>query len=216
MDGVTTLLLVSGHPLMTNGLCALFKTERSYRVLAETVDGPVAIEAAARLGPHVVIVDLIAQALNGLAMVRQIRKRVPRARIVALSMCTEAAYVSEALHNGVSAYVLKSENFRGLLRAVRDAVSGRQYISAMLDAAAIRRQAARGRADPYESLTLRERQVLQLAAEGRTSAQIAERLGISRRTAETHRANIYKKLMLENRMDLVAFALRRGLVTRCV
>jgi DNA-binding NarL/FixJ family response regulator len=109
---------------------------------------------------------------------------------------------------------LKSENFHGLLRAVKEAASGRQYISPALDATAIRRAARQQIADPYEGLTVREQQVLQLVAAGRTSAQIAERLGISRRTAETHRANIYKKLLLENRTELVAFALRRGLVTR--
>ena len=215
MHGVTTLLLVSHHPLFTNGLSALFKAERSHRVVAESLDGPAALEAAARLEPDVIVVDLIAQVLNGLAMLRQLNKHAPRARIVALSMCTEVSYVSEALRSGASAYVLKSENFQGLLRAVKDAAAGRQYISPTLDATAIRRQAARRRiADPYEGLTVRERQVLQLVAAGRTSAQIAERLGISRRTAETHRANIYKKLLLENSTELVAFALRRGLVTR--
>jgi DNA-binding NarL/FixJ family response regulator len=123
--------------------------------------------------------------------------------------------VSHALRSGASAYVLKSENFDGLLGAVKEACGGRQYLSAPLDAKVIREQISRqGAMGPYEELTARERQVLQLAAEGRTSAQIAERLGISRRTAETHRANIYKKLLVDNRTDLVAFALRRGLLTR--
>src|SRR5690242_9623024 len=118
MNAVTTVLLISRHPLVTNGLRALFEAERSYRVLAECIDEPAAVQTAARLGPNVIVVDLVMQALNGLSMVRQIRKHVPRARIVALSMCTEVAYVSETLRTGASAYVLKSENFRGLLRAV--------------------------------------------------------------------------------------------------
>lgn len=200
---------------MTDGLAALFHRERDFRVVGVATEGPVAMEIVRRTNPDVVVVDLITQAPDGLSLIRQLKKHAPRSAIVGLSMYTDEAYVSQALQNGASAYVLKSESFTDLVHAVREVTAGRQYLSPSLNAHAIRRRTAAGsRPDALERLTPRERQVLQLAAEGRTSAQIAARLGISRRTAETHRANIYKKLLVESHTDLVAFALRRGLLTR--
>jgi two-component system response regulator NreC len=142
-----------------------------------------------------------------------LKKCSAETKIVALSMCTDAPYVAQALIHGASGYVLKSDGFADLARGVREAASGRQYLSPSLDDRAIR--ACRGRGDDgFHSLTLRERQVLQLAVEGCTSTQIATRLGISRRTAETHRSNIYGKLQIQSHADLIALALRRGLIAR--
>lgn len=202
---------------MTDGLHALFQRESHFCVVGEVAESPAVSETARRAKPDVVVLDLLAQALNGLSVVRQIKRNAPGIHIVVLSMCTDEAYISQALQNGASAYVLKSENFTGLVRAVHEVTAGRQYLSPMLDPGAIKaRQSNAGgkHADRFEKLTARERQVLQLAAEGRTSAQIAARLGISPRTAETHRSNIYKKLLVKSHTDLVAFALRRGLLTR--
>lgn len=215
MQSVTSLLLISRHKLMTNGLRVLFEAEQGFEVVGEVAEDEPAIETARRVGADVIVVDLIAQVLNGLSVIRDLRTRAPRSAIVALAMCTDKSYVSQALQNGARAYVLKSESFPDLVHAVREVTAGRKYLSAELDVDAIRQQVATGgRADRFESLTARERQVLQLAGHGCTSAQIAMQLGISRRTAETHRANIYKKLQVASQADLVAFALRRGLLTR--
>jgi DNA-binding NarL/FixJ family response regulator len=215
MGIVTSLLLIGRHKLVTDGLRGLFQAQSDLEVVGQISDSPAAIQAARAIEADVIIVDLIAQALNGVSVIRDLRKHAARSAIVALSMCVEESYVSQALQNGASGYVLKSESFSDLLHAVREVAAGRQYLSAGLDADAIRRQlACGGRADKFESLTARERQVLYLAAQGCTSARIATQLGISPRTAETHRANIYKKLEFASHAQLVTFALRRGLLTR--
>jgi two-component system response regulator NreC len=212
---VTTLLLVSRHKVMTDGLRALFEAEPWLNVVGQISDTPAALEAVRFSDPSVIVLDLIAQALKGVSVIRQLKTYAPRSHIVALSMCTEDSYVSQALQNGASGYVLKSEGFAELLHAVREVVGGRTHLSPALDADAIRRLVGSGDpADRFESLTPRERQVLHLAAQGLTGAQIAARLAISKRTAETHRANIQKKCGFASHADLVSFALRRGLLTR--
>jgi DNA-binding NarL/FixJ family response regulator len=217
MKPVIKLMLASPHKLMTDGLHVLFQRDSQFSVIGEVADSPTIADVVRRKKPDVVVLDLLVQALNGLSVARQIKRYAPGTRIVVLSMCTDEAYVSQVLESGASAYVLKSENFTGLVHAMHEVTAGRQYLSPELNPGAIkdRQQNASGRrADRFDKLTPRERQVLQLAAEGRTSAQIAVRLGISRRTAETHRSNIYKKLLVQSHTDLIAFALRRGLVTR--
>jgi DNA-binding NarL/FixJ family response regulator len=184
-------------------------------VVGVTPDDPAGVQSIQRVDADVVVVDLIVQALHGVSLIRDIKACAQRSAIVALSMCVEEAYVAQALQNGALGFVLKKQGFDELARAVRHAAAGRQYLSPGLDADAIRRYVASSdRADRFENLTAREREVLQLAALGSTSAQIATQLGISRRTAETHRANICKKLDFEAHVDLVSFAVRRGLVTR--
>jgi DNA-binding NarL/FixJ family response regulator len=217
MKPVTRLLLISRHKIMTDGLRALFKSERQVRVVGEAADEAEALDLAERTNADIAVIDLIAQVLNAFSVVRELKKQSPALRIVVLSMCSDETYVSQALHNGASGYVLKEESFSSLAQAVQQVAAGGQYLSALLDARAIRerrRNTAGGAVDGFDRLTPREREVLQLAAQGWTSAQIAARLGISRRTAETHRANIYKKLLVESHTDLVALALRRGLLTR--
>jgi two-component system response regulator NreC len=215
MESVTSLLLISRHRLMIEGLRGLFEAQPGIDTVHEITDGPSVGETARRLDADVIVLDVIAQVLNALSVICELKSCAPRSAIVALSMCAEESYVSQALQNGASGYVLKSERFADLLGAVRQVAGGRLYLSPGLDADAIRQQVAGdNRADKFETLTARERQVLHLAAKGGTSAQIALRLGISRRTAETHRANIYKKIGFASHADLVSFALRRGLLTR--
>jgi DNA-binding NarL/FixJ family response regulator len=214
MQNVTRVLLVSRHRLIAEGLKVLLQSRREFSVVGEISDNATVIRAA-QIDADVIILDLIAQALNGLSIIRQLKARAPESSIVVLAMCAEESYVSHALQNGASGYVLKSENFAALACAVRAVISGRQYISPSLNADAIReRVASGGCADKFESLTARERQVLHLTAQGCTSARIAVQLSISPRTAEAHRANIYKKLDFASHAELVVFALRRGLLTR--
>jgi DNA-binding NarL/FixJ family response regulator len=215
MKHVTRVLLVGRHKIMTDGLHALFEREVEFKVVGQSADGPAAIDPIVRLKPAVVVVDVLMQSLDGLVAIRELKRRAAETRIVALSMCTDVPYVSQALNYGVSAYVLKSDSFGDLARAVREVVSGRQYLSRSLDHRAIKecRRKSRGElVDKFFTLTHRERQVFQLSVEGCTSTQIATRLGIGRRTAETHRSNIYRKLQIQSHADLIALALRRGLI----
>jgi DNA-binding NarL/FixJ family response regulator len=215
MKHVIRVMLVGRHQIMTDGLHALFEREAEFKVVGQAADGPAAFDAIVRLKPAVAVVDVIMQSVDGLAAISELKRRAPETRIVALSMCIDVPYVSQALVYGVSAYVLKSDSFGDLARAVREVMSGRQYLSRSLDDRAIRecRRKSRGKqVDKFQALTYRERQVAQLVVEGCKSVQIATRLGISRRTAETHRSNIYRKLQIQSHADLIALALRRGLI----
>src|SRR5688500_832235 len=168
-----------------------------------------------RLSPDVLVLDLMMPGLGGIEVLRQGTRRSPKTRVVVLSMHADEGYVVQALGQGAAAYVLKDASATELLHAVRAVRAGRRYLSPPLSEAAVdryvRRAEARG-ADPYERLTSREREVLHLTAEGLSSTAVAERLGISSRTAETHRANVMAKLGLHNRADLVRYAMARGLV----
>ena len=166
--------------------------------------------------PDVLILDLTMPGLSGLEALRIIRKRSPRTRVVVLSMHDNNAFVAEALKNGATGYVLKGSDEENLVRAVQDAASGRRFFSPPVTERAIDAYIEQTRAtqfDPHETLTAREREVLQLAAEGKTGAEIAARLHISQRTVENHRANLMRKLGLKNQSELVCYALRRGLIS---
>nr|NIO71757.1 response regulator [Anaerolineae bacterium] len=168
-----------------------------------------------RLQPDVLVLDLMMPGLNGLEVTRQVSQRSPRTHVVILSMHPNEAYVLEALRAGAAAYVLKESTSAELVRAVREAVAGRRYLSPPLSERAIEaymQKAESAALDPYETLTAREREVLHLVAEGHTNAEIAERLFISRRTVETHRANLMRKLGLRTQTDLISYALRQGIL----
>ena len=212
---MVTILIADDHDVVRLGLRRLLEAESDLAVVGEVADGLQAVAEVERLRPDVLILDLMMPGLNGVEVIRQLSKRVPATRIVVLSMHANEAYVVEALRNGASAYVLKGSAGVDVVEAVRAALNGEQFLSPPLSGGAIQayiEKAKRSAADAYDSLTTREREVLQLGAQGRTNAEIAERLCISRRTVETHRANGFQKLGLRNQTDLVRFALRRGIV----
>ena len=216
MKHVTRVFLAGRQKLIADGLRALFKNEPDFEVVGPVTAGAETVELIRTFKADVAIVDLLLQDLNAPSTVARIRMHAPETKIVVLSGSTDESYVSQALHSGASAYVLKAEQFSELARAIRGVINGVQYVSPPLDQRSIKeRRRAQGRQlDRLATLTDRERQVLPLAAKGRTSAQIARLLGISPRTAETHRSNIYKKLHIRNQADLVAIALLRGLISR--
>jgi DNA-binding NarL/FixJ family response regulator len=153
--------------------------------------------------------------LNGLEVARQLNKGGASVGVVVLSMHDDEGFVLEALANGVSAYVLKDSNSSDLVQAVREVAAGRRYLSPPLSDRAIetyQQMAKIGAMDRHETLTTREREVLQLSAEGHTSSEIAARLGISTRTAETHRSHLMHKLGLHTQSDLIRYAIRRGVI----
>ena len=210
-----TILLADDHHVMRQGLRMLLEAQEDFRVVAEAGDGLEAVKLVERLKPHVLIVDLMMPGINGLEVARQVSHHSPQTRIIVLSMYGNEPYVLEALRNGAVGYVLKDANAAELLRAVHEVVAGRRYLSPPLSEHAIEaylQKAQDAVLDLYETLTTREREVLQLAAEGRTNADIAAVLYVSPRTVETHRAHLMHKLGLHTQADLIRYALKRGIL----
>jgi two-component system response regulator NreC len=214
-ENAITVVLADDHQLVRQGLKALLEAEPDLRVIGEAGDGLQAIRHVEMLAPRILVLDLMMPGLNGLDVVRQLKKGSPQTNVVILSMYANEAYVLEALSNGAAAYVLKDSSSADLVHAVREAAAGRRYLSPPLSDRAIevyREKARAATLDRYETLTARERAVLHLAAEGHTNAEVATRLGISARTAETHRSNLMHKLNLHTQAELIRYALRRGIV----
>jgi DNA-binding NarL/FixJ family response regulator len=214
-ETLTTLLLADDHAVVRLGLRRLLEGEPGLDVIGEVGDGLELLSAVERLRPEVLLLDLMMPGLSGLEALRQVRKRYPKIRVVVLSMHASEAYVFEALRNGAAAYVLKGSGGSEVKEAVRAVIAGRRYLSPPLSERAIQsyvEKADGGVRDAYDTLSGREREVLQLAAEGHNNSEIAARLFISRRTVESHRAKLFDKLGLHSQTDLVRYALRRGII----
>jgi len=214
-SNVVTLVLADDHRVVRQGLRALLEAEPDFRVVGEAGDGLEVVRVIERLRPDVLVLDMMMPGLNGLEVTRQVKKRSPKTHVVVLSMHADESYVLEALKNGAAAYVVKDSSADELVKAVREAVAGRHYLSPPLSDSAIEayaQSAVSATTDPYESLSTREREVLHLAAEGRTNAEIGKRLFISPRTVEIHRANMMRKLGLHNQTDVIRYALKRGML----
>ena len=215
MKGTTTIVLVDDHKVVRQGLRALLEAEPGFSVIGEAADGLHVTGLVDRLKPDVLVVDLMMPGLGGLEVTREVSRRSPTTRVVILSMHANQAYVLEALRNGALAYILKDASAAELIRGISEAAAGRHYLSPPFSERAIEvylEKARRAAMDSYETLTSRERTVLHLTAEGLTSAEIARRLFISPRTAETHRAHILHKLGLRSQGELVRYAIRRGII----
>ncbi len=212
----TTIVLADDHHVVRKGIRALLEAQADFRLVGEASDGLETVQLVERLRPDVLVLDLIMPGLNGIEVARQVGQRSPGTRVVILSMHANDDYVLEALRTGAIGYVLKEASISELVEAVRDAAAGRRFLSPVLAERAIDayiRQTQESPLDRYETLTDREREVLHLAAEGLTNAEVAERLSISPRTVETHRGNMMRKLKLENQTDLVRYALKKGIIT---
>lgn len=210
-----TLVVADDHRVVRQGLCALLRTEPDFTLVGEAADGIETIRLVERLRPAVLVLDLMMPGLGGLEVVRQTAKLSPRTRPVVLSMHSNEAYVVEALRAGAAGYVLKDSGADELIRAVREAAAGRQYLSPSISRSALqayRRKAKEPTHDLYEALTAREREVFQLTAEGLSGGDVAERLFISPRTVESHRANLMRKLGLRNHKELIRYAATRGML----
>jgi two-component system response regulator NreC len=212
----TAIVLADDHPVVRRGMRTLLESEADFSVVGEAGDGLETVRMVARLQPDVLVLDLMMPGLSGLEILRIIPQRSPKTRVVVLSMHSNNAFIAEALKNGATAYVLKGSSEEDLVRAVREAAAGRRFLSPPVTEIAIDayiEQARAGPFDPHETLTPREREVLQLAAEGKTNPEIAAVLHISQRTVENHRARLMRKLGLQNQSELVRHALRHGLVS---
>jgi two-component system response regulator NreC len=212
----TTIVLADDHKVVRQGLRAVLEANPSFRVIGEAGEGLETTRLAERLRPDVLVLDLMMPGLSGLEVTRQVKKRSPKTHVVVLSMHRDESYVLEALKNGAAAYVLKDSSVEELVKAVIEAVAGRRYLSPPLSQSAIDayvQRASTATRDRYDSLSSREREVLQLAAEGHTNAEIGKRLFISPRTVEIHRANMMQKLALRNQTDLIRYALKQGILS---
>ena len=209
------ILLADDHALVRQGLRVLLEAEKKFKVIGEASDGLETLELVEQLKPDVLVLDLMMPNLNGLETTRQLSKQYEHTKIIILSMYDDEGFVLEALQNGASGYVLKDSNSADLVFAVNEVVAGRHYLSPPLSERAIaayQQFTKTGAFDKYDTLTTREREVLQLTVEGNTNSEVAQKLGISVRTAETHRSNMMNKLDIHLQADLIRYAIKRGII----
>jgi two-component system response regulator NreC len=209
------IVLADDHQVVRKGLKALLSTEPDFNVIGEAGDGLEAVNLVGQLKPDILILDLMMAGINGLEVTRQLAKKYPGIGIVILSMHSSEAYVLEALRCGAKAYILKESSAEELVYAIREVSSGRRFLSSPLTERAIEAYTQKEEIvqnDPLGQLTTREREILQLAAQGCTSTEIAARLYISPRTVETHRTNLMRKLDLHNHSQLIQYAIQHDII----
>jgi two-component system, NarL family, response regulator NreC len=204
------ILLADDHEIFRQGLRALLE-RGGFTVAGEASDGHAAIQMAAQLSPDVAVVDLAMPLLNGLDAAREITRVSSRTRTILLTMHAEDPYVAKALQAGIRGYVLKSQAAEDLIQAIREVGRGAVYLSPGVSESVVEAYLAK-RDLPLDPLTPRERQVLQLIAEGKTTKEVAAMLGVSVKTAESHRMRIMTKLDIHETAGLVRYAIREGLV----
>ena len=211
-----TLILADDHSVVRQGLRTLLEAHAGLTVLGEATDGLELVRLAETLRPAVALVDISMPNLNGIEAARQLRKRCPETAVVILSMHISLAYIARALHSGALGYVLKDDTLSEIVAAIQSAARRERYLCPRVAdqlADALMRGVAVDRLPDEERLTEREREVLQLIAEGNTTPQMAEKLGLSPRTVENHRANLRDKLGLTSQAGLIRYAIRQGVVS---
>ncbi len=221
-DAAIRVLLADDHDILRDGLKALLGMASDVEVVGEARTGSEAVAVAARLRPEVVLMDISMPELDGVEACRRIRQQAPEARVLFLTMHESEEYFFRALQAGAAGYIVKRTAAADLLAAVRAVARGESFLSPSLAHALVTDYAERGSrasaataeaaSDSYESLTSREREVLQLVGEGNTNQEIAVRLHISIKTVQSHRAAVMEKLGLRDVTHLVRYAVRRGLV----
>jgi two-component system, NarL family, response regulator NreC len=204
------VLLADDHQIVRQGLRALLE-KAGHSVVGEAADGREACELARKLQPNIAVLDLAMPLLNGMDAIVEILRVSPGTITILLTMHTERPYVLQALRAGAKGYVLKSQAADDLLRAIEEVGVGAVYLSPGVAVGLVDAYLSKDE-EPSERLTARERQILQLVAEGKTTKAIAELLGITFKTAESHRNRIMKKLDIHQTAGLVRYAIRRGLV----
>jgi len=204
------ILLADDHCIVRQGLRALLEGA-GFEVAGEAADGQEAVRLVETLKPDVVVLDLIMPTLNGLDAGRQILQRHPAMPVMLLTMHTEEHHVAAALRAGIKAYLLKTQAAEDLVRAIRDVVRGHVFLSAAISRVVVEGYVS-GVPAPGESLAPRERQVLQLVAEGNTSKEIAVLLNLSVKTVDSYRARVMEKVGVHETAGLVRYAIRNGVI----
>ncbi|MBZ5578114.1 MAG: response regulator transcription factor [Acidobacteriia bacterium] len=210
------ILLADDHTVVRKGLRLLLENETGFQVIADAATGREAVALAEQHQPDVVVMDIAMPILNGIEAARQIGAKLPHAAIVFLSMHSDESYVLRALKSGARAYLLKDSAEQDLINAVRAVSEGKAFfspaISKMMVEDYMRQLEERKLEDSYELLTTREREILQLLAEGKNNKDVANLLNLSLYTVETHRANIFQKLNLHSGAELILYAIRKGVI----
>ncbi|MCL4492321.1 MAG: response regulator transcription factor [Nitrospirae bacterium] len=210
------VLVADDHKIVRDGLRTLLGKHPDIEVIAEAEDGRTTVQLAGQLWPEVVIMDIAMPGLNGIEATRQVVAGHPDIKVVALSMHSDRRFVSEMLKAGASAYLLKDCAFEELVTAIRTVVANKIYLSPGIAGIVIEnyiRNAPKPESSVFSLLSDREREVLQLLAEGRTTKEIASRLNVSNKTIETHRMNIMTKLNIHSVAELTKYAIREGLTS---
>ena len=211
------IILADDHTVMRAGLRALLERQPNLEVVGEAEDGRQTVELASSHVPDVVVMDIAMPNLNGVEATRRMVSKQPTISVVILSMYSDESYVMRALEAGARAYLLKDSAVTDLIRAIEAVSQGKSFfspkISRILAEEYVRALRQKGVADSYELLTPREREILQLLAEGKTNKEVATSLNISVYTAETHRGNIFQKLNLHSSAELVLYAVRKGIIS---
>lgn len=210
------ILLADDHKIMTEGLRALLEKQPDMEVVADAEDGQTAVQVAQKLKPDVAIIDITLPALNGIEVTRIISALVPGIKVIGFSMHSNRRYVIEILKAGALGYVLKECAFEELVQAIRAVLANRTYLSPKIADIVIKEYVGlspKTEFSVYSILTSRERQVLQLLAEGKTTKKTASRLYVSIKTIETHRQRIMDKLNLYTVAELTKYAIREGLTS---
>lgn len=209
-----TVLLAEDHIIVRQGLRSLLDNEPEIEVVGEAGDGQEAIQKTEQLRPAVVVMDITMPILNGLEATRQIKKLFPAVKVVVLTVHSTEEHIFQILRAGASGYVVKQGAVPELIQAIRAAAQGETFLSPTISRQAIAEYGRRAEAmvDRYDRLTDREREVLQLIAEGRTSREMASRLHVTVKTVEAHRAHLMDKLGLHTIADLTRYALRKGMI----
>jgi two-component system, NarL family, response regulator NreC len=211
------ILLADDHTVVRKGLRLLLEAQADFSVIADAADGREAVALAEKLSPDVVVMDVAMPTLNGIEAARQITGKQPQTAVVFLSMHSDEGYVLKALKAGARAYLLKDSAEYDLINAVRAVSEGKAFfspaISKMLVEDYMRQMREKAVEDSYELLTTREREVLQLLAEGKNNKDVAHMLNLSLYTVETHRSNIFQKLNLHSGAELILYAIRKGVIS---
>jgi two-component system response regulator NreC len=211
------ILIADDHNIVCAGLKALLEAQPEMKIVAQAANGREAVKLAHQQKPDMVIMDVAMPDLNGLEAVRQILSNSPRIKVIALSMHSDRRYVTGMLSAGASGYILKHCAFEELVHAIRTVLSNQVYLSPAIAGIVVKELAqsktSRARQPASQKLTSREREVLQLIAEGHSAREIAERLHLSVKTIETHRRQMMEKLEIRSVADLTKFAIREGLTS---
>ena len=207
------VLVVDDHAILRDGIRALLDLNEDLKIVGEASDGKEAIEKVKDLSPDVVVMDIALPEIDGLEATRRIKKKYPQIQVLVLTQHDDKEYVLSAIKAGASGYVPKRALGSDLVSAIRAVYKGESFLYPSAAAALIEKCREQTETEPYDQLTSREREVLTLIAEGHTSRQIAEKLFISVKTVQGHRAKIVEKLGIHNRAELIKYALRKGLVS---
>lgn len=211
------LLLADDHTILRKGLRLLLERESDFAVVGEAGNGREVVDAIGRDLPDVIIMDIAMPMMNGIEATKRITEAHPKAAVIILSVHSDEAYVLRALKAGARGYLLKDSAETDLIQAVRAVAAGKAYfspaVSRILADDYVRQVREQGVEDPYDLLTPRERELLQLIAELKATKEIAELLGLSPHTVDTHRSNLMQKLNIHSIPEVILYAVRRGLIS---